>query len=131
MYSSEDGAEVPLDNYPMAFPDSDTNSMPLAAFPENAEPNDITEYNNYWVISFIEDGRERREAKSLIQDSDGNHIAEIPGACMVLKNGSLYFDDQQGHLIRTEIYTLEQLREMADRRTNVPSGGSSEKEGAE
>ena len=82
----------------------------------NGQLEDATEYGGYLVLSIAED---RSVVKSQILDQNLECIAEIPGSCMVLENGHLYFNDRQGHLIQTKIYSLEELQARANERMKL------------
>lgn len=60
----------------------------------------------------------------LLLDENQELIAEFSGMFSMLPDGSLYYDDQQGNIVRSEIYSKEKLLEtLEEMRWNVRDDG--------
>ena len=70
----------------------------------------VTQVGTYIVTEYVtaEDG----SRYGLLLDGELNILADLPGLCDILPDGTLLFDDMRGNLRSSPIYTLDQLRAM-------------------
>lgn len=66
----------------------------------------VTQVRNYVITEYITD---RKNRYGLLLNEDGQTLAELPGLCDILPDGTLIFDDTLGNLRQSRIYSTQEL----------------------
>lgn len=69
----------------------------------------VTEVNGYLITEYITAEGERY---GLLRDGDWAVLARLPQLCDILEDGTLVFDDKQGILRQSRIYSTQELMEL-------------------
>ena len=75
---------------------------------------DAMQVDEYLIPLYLTTDDERY---GLLMDKDGEILGDLPRLTDVLPNGTLIFDDGNGNLYQSRIYSLEELTDMAERRS--------------
>lgn len=91
----------------------DRNSGELiGTLEENGGLTYVTQVGDYLMTEYLITGQQKRYG--LLLDENLEPIAELPGLCDVFPDGTLVFDDRRGSLLKSHIYSLDELMELAD-----------------
>lgn len=90
----------------------DKNSGELiGTLEENDSLTYVTQVGDYLMTEYLITGQQKRYG--LLLDENLETIAELPGLCDVFADGTLVFDDRRGSLLKSHIYSLDELMELA------------------
>ena len=79
----------------------------------------VSQYQSQLLVAFL-DNHDR--VRSLLLDAGLNVCAEMTGVCETLADGTIYADDRQGHIVKSAVRSLEELRELAQSSPLVSAG---------
>jgi len=69
-----------------------------------------TQVEEYVIVEFTNTARQRY---GLLLDGNCETLAELPGLCDILEDGTLIFDDKAGNLRQSRIYSIQELTALA------------------
>ena len=73
----------------------------------------VTEVGEYVMTEYV--SSQTGERYGLLLNENLEILAELPELCDVLADGRLVFDDGKGNLRQSQMYSVEELLELAER----------------
>lgn len=71
----------------------------------------VTQVDDYVITEYIST---QKEHYGLLLNENCETLAELPGLCDILADGTLVFDDMRGNLRQSRIYSLQELLALAE-----------------
>lgn len=102
--------ESPLHGQPLVY-DRETGEQ-IGELESDAYLSYVTQVDDYVITEYISSEGKRY---GLLLNDQCEVLAELPNLCDILPDGRLVFDDMVGNLRQCRIYSLQELKELAEK----------------